>query len=87
MHTFYVYGGNFPGGITKALIRRGVWIVIYLRHQNFPKEHLAEIVVQGCDFIWKPVNTNELHNHIEQRLYEQKGSMGTNANPFIYNHF
>lgn len=87
MHTFYVYSGNYSGGITKALTRRGVWILIYLRHNNFPKEQLAQIVVEGCDFVWKPTNTSEFQNIIERRLYEQNGTMGKMKTPFIWNHF
>ena len=83
MHSFYVYGGNFPLLIVQALIRRGVWILIYIRNHSLSRDQLAQNVVEKCDFIWKPINTPDLQGYIEQRLYTQNPKV----NPFIFNHF
>lgn len=55
---FYVYGGNYPETVSRALIARGNW-----------QESREEDNIEKCNFLWRPFNyPAEVFKRIEKRI-------------------
>ncbi len=55
---FYVYGGNYPETVVKALEDRGIW-----------KEAKEEDCIEKCHFVWRPFNySSEYYKRIDKRM-------------------